>query len=174
MSDLEGRFFLANNVEGSASLVKLSSHRLVISASTSKSVERIIPIEDIYGCLCMRSPSSTTRPSYHLIVYIYSLSRVSGKSTMQRSQCKLTYESSVDDDQRNLHEVLRWRDTVRQLIVIQRQLPRKFRSNDRSLTVHRSFSGSLSAEARTRLCQSGRRLRKSISTSHGACRWRVE
>ena len=134
--ELEDTFFL-HDQSNKQCVVKLSpTHLAIMPAATASSSDpvRTIPLDDIYGCLCMKSKNNAHH--YHLIVYLYGSKGTSGlgglcakASTLYRSRCVLTYGEKSSDRERNLNEVLRWYRHVTQMIYVRRHLPGRWRSS---------------------------------------------
>ena len=88
-----------------------------------------IDIDEIYGCLCMKS--SGTSIECHLTVYLYELRRARGiggvfskKPSLYRSHRTFTY-ATYDNYERNHAEVIRWHRHIKQAIYLRRNLPRR-------------------------------------------------
>ncbi|CAF4953905.1 unnamed protein product [Rotaria sp. Silwood1] len=120
-------------------ILKLSSINLSIilkqdenknrSLSSSSSVNniRIIPIDDIYGCLCMKSKKTSNQ--CYLTFYLYILKRshsisgiVSKKRDYHRQQYTFIYEK-YNDYETNYTEIMRWHHHVASAIYLRRNLP---------------------------------------------------
>ena len=126
--ELEDTFFL-HDQSNKQCVVKLSPAGLAVmpaaNASSSDPI-RTIPLDDIYGCLCMKSKNNARQ--YHLIVYLYGLKGTSGlgglcakASVLYRSRCVFTYGKSSDGE-RNVSEVLQWYRRITQMIYVRRKL----------------------------------------------------
>ena len=134
---LEDTFFLHGH-PSKQYLVRLSSSALSITlpnaghgdnrAAAHDDHTQIIPIDDLYGCSCMkvnRNPNQC-----HLIFYVYGLKRSKGlltgapskKSHLQRSQ-KIFVYAKFDDFQSNLARVTQWHQKVTNAIYLRRHLP---------------------------------------------------
>ncbi|CAM4925194.1 unnamed protein product [Rotaria socialis] len=116
--------------------VKLTTAALVIQLQTDDNREQsrtiknntqVIPIEDIYGCLCMKDNRNSIR--CHLNLYLYSLQKASGatlpfskKSNLQRSQLLLTY-AKFNDFESNFGVVTRWHQSLKRAIYLKQNLP---------------------------------------------------
>jgi hypothetical protein len=131
--ELEDTFFLHGHPT-KPYLLKLSSISLSIIPKHDENDQRnriqSIPIDDIYGCLCMKSNSNPI--ICHLTFYLYGLKRSHGisgvfskKNTLHRSQRIFTY-ATYDDFERNHAEVIRWHRYVKQAIYLRQNLPRNF------------------------------------------------
>jgi hypothetical protein len=131
--ELEDTFFLHNHPT-KRYLLKLSSLGLSIIPKQEEHGEKnrvqTISIDDIYGCLYMKSNSD--RNLCHLIFYLYELRRAHGvggiiskKRSLHRSERTFTY-GVYDDFERNSAEVIRWHRHVKQAIYFRRNLPRNF------------------------------------------------
>lgn len=107
-------------------LLKLSSANLSIIPKSKPNAAEIIPIDDIYGCLCMKS-SPNTLPC-HLTIYLYSSNRSKGasskKSHLRRTQRIFTY-STYNEYEKNYAEIIRWHRYIKYAIYLKRNLPRK-------------------------------------------------
>jgi hypothetical protein len=131
--ELEDTFFLHNHPT-KRYLLKLSPISLSIISKQDEHGERnriqTIPIDEIYGCLYMKSNVDPTL--CHLTFYLYELRRSHGmsgifskKRTLHRSERTFTY-GTYDDFEQNSAEVIRWHRHVKQAIYCQRNLPRNF------------------------------------------------
>jgi len=134
--DLEDIFFLPDH-PSKQYRVKLSSSVLSISLqnkqdgdqTTSNKSLQLIPIDDIYGCLCLKANFNPIQ--CHLSLYLYTLRQPKGvsgtfskKGSLHRSQQILSY-GKFDDFQSNLAEVTRWHRVLKYAIYLNRNLPRK-------------------------------------------------
>ncbi len=137
--NLEDTFFLYGHSSKQKYLLKLSPTTLSITAKqdeneeTSSSINKtqLISIDDIYGCLCMKSVENSNQ--CHLTVYSYVLRPphgVSGifskKPALHRSQHIFTY-GSYNDYETNYAEVIRWHRHITHAIYLRRNLPCKFK-----------------------------------------------
>jgi hypothetical protein len=120
--------------------VKLSSTALTLdlcvsnnrSTSNNPRHQQLIPIDDIYGCSCMKVKQNPLQ--CHLVLYLYTLQRTKGftgtlsaKLYRHRSETILTY-GKFDDFQLNFAQVTRWYQAIQQIMYIRRQLPGKIRT----------------------------------------------
>lgn len=133
--NLEDTFFLNGHSSKQRYLLKLSPTTLSITtkqeeSSASTNNIQLISIDDIYGCLCMKSVEKSNQ--CHLTLYLYALRPPQGvgrifskKPTLHRSQRIFTY-GKYDDYERNYAEVTRWYRYVTHAIYLRRNLPRKF------------------------------------------------
>ncbi|CAF3529440.1 unnamed protein product [Adineta steineri] len=134
--DLEDIFFLHGH-SSKQYLVKLSPIALSISLQPDNNNEsqsasnntntKIISIDDIYGCLCMKSPEDSIK--CHLTLYIYALRKPKGfsasfskKESLQRFQQILTY-AKFQDFESNLTAVTQWHRNITYAVYLRRSLP---------------------------------------------------
>ena len=133
LPELEDTFFLPN-YPTKRYLLKLSSSSLSIIPAPSEHEEKnstqIMSIDDIYGCLYMKSNSDPNL--CYLIFYLYELRRshgVSGvfskKRSLHRSERTFAY-GTYDDFERNSAEVIRWHRHVKEAIYSRQNLPCNF------------------------------------------------
>jgi len=135
--ELEDTFFLYGH-STKQYILKLSPRILSITLKQDDNENRtstinhtqLIPIDDIYGCLCMKSLRNSTQ--CHLTFYLYTLREphgVSGifskKLGLYRSQQIFTY-GTYNEYEKNLAEVIRWHRHVKYAIYLRQNLPRKF------------------------------------------------
>ena len=135
-TDFEDTFFLHNH-PSKQYILKLSPTILSIRLAThhhedqtvSNNHVELIPIDDLYGCLCMKSYQSAVQ--CHLTLYLYSLRKPKGigatwgkKENLHRSERIYTY-GKFDDFQSNLAEMTRWYRTIKRAIYLRRNLPSK-------------------------------------------------
>jgi hypothetical protein len=99
------------------------------SSSSALPKTQVIPIDDLYGCLCMKAKHNPLQ--CHLVLYLYALRRTKGivgtlsqKQHLQRSETILTY-GQQKDFQSNFAQVTRWQRAISQAIYRRRQLPGK-------------------------------------------------
>ncbi|CAF4736539.1 unnamed protein product, partial [Rotaria sp. Silwood2] len=95
--------------------------------SSSINNTRIIPIDDIYGCLCMKSTKNSNQ--CYLTFYLYILKRshtfsgiVSKKRDFHRTQHTFIY-GKYNDYETNYAEIIRWHNNVTYAIYLRRNLP---------------------------------------------------
>jgi hypothetical protein len=134
--DLEDTFFLHDH-SSKRYILKLSPTVLSISLQNHQNVDQatsndhleLIPIDEIYGCLCMKSYQSPIQ--CHLSLYLYTLRKPKGisgtfskKESLYRSQRVFTY-GKFDDFESNFAEMTRWYRSVTRAIYLRRNLPRK-------------------------------------------------
>jgi hypothetical protein len=118
-------------------LLKLSPKILSIIPKQAENRERSstlnhlqsIPIDDIYGCLCMKSVKDPTQ--CYLTFYLYTLRRSYGiagifskKLGLRRTQHIFTY-AIYPEYERNYAEVIRWHRQIKLAIYLRQNLPRK-------------------------------------------------
>jgi hypothetical protein len=111
--------------------VKLSPTILSIQSQNNDSGYHSlsIPIDDMYGCLCMKSNNNPIQ--CHLTIYLYAIRRSKGisgvlskKEGLHRSERTLTY-SKFNEFETNFAEVTRWHRGITYAIYLRRNLPRK-------------------------------------------------
>jgi hypothetical protein len=134
LTDLEDIFLLHNKQY----LVKLTPTILSISLQNNDNGDQavlnnniqLIPIDDIYGCLCMKARQNSIQ--CHLNLYIYALRKgkrlcrpFTKKEGLHRSQRTLTY-AKFNDFESNFAEVTRWHRGITYAIYCRRNLPCKF------------------------------------------------
>lgn len=132
-TDFEDTFSLHNH-PSKQYILKLSPTVLSIrhyheDQTVSNDRVELIPINDIYGCLCMKSYQSTVQ--CHLTLYLYSLHKSKGigaswnkKDNLHRKERVYTY-GKFNDFQSNLAEMTRWYRTIKRAIYLRRNLPSK-------------------------------------------------
>ncbi|UJR22366.1 hypothetical protein I4U23_025428 [Adineta vaga] len=133
--NLEDTFFLHGHSTKKRYLLKLSPIRLSITTIPSENDNRtstidntrLIPIDDIYGCLCMKSAENTNKCYLTFYAYIlrppHGLSGMfSSKRTLHRSEHIFAY-AKYDNYDANHAEVVRWYEHVTQAIYLRRNLP---------------------------------------------------
>jgi hypothetical protein len=134
--DLEDIFSLHDH-SSKQYILKLSPTVLSISLQTHQNTDQatsndhleLIPIDEIYGCLCMKSYQSPIQ--CHLSLYLYTLRKPKGisgtfskKESLHRSQRVFTY-GKFNDFESNFAEMTRWYRSVTRAIYLRRNLPRK-------------------------------------------------
>lgn len=130
--DLEDKFHLHGH-SSKPYLVKLSSTQLTIFSITNHNNNeiiltdhiQIIPIDDIYGCLCMKADHNPIQ--CYLSLYIYTLRKTKTwikKDHLHRTQRVLVY-SKFDNYEQNFEEVTRWHRLITNAIYLKRNLPCK-------------------------------------------------
>lgn len=129
-TELEDLFFLhANSTK--QYLVKLSPTiiSIVPQDAQQRNQTRSIAIDNVYGCLCMKSRKNAIQ--CHLTLYLYTTQRTRACSTpitkqekMRRLRQVLTY-GKFNDFESNLNEMTKWHDCVTNAIYLRRNLPRK-------------------------------------------------
>jgi hypothetical protein len=104
-----------------------SAHQNTAQATSDDHLE-LIPIDEIYGCLCMKSYQSPIQ--CHLSLYLYTQRKPKGisgtfskKESLYRSQRIFTY-GKFDDYESNFAEMTRWYRAVTRAIYLRRNLPR--------------------------------------------------
>jgi hypothetical protein len=137
--ELEDTFFLYGHSTRKQYILKLSPINLSITLrqdenddrTSTKNSTKLISIDDIYGCLCMKSTKNPTE--CHLTFYLYTLKRSNGisgifskKLDLHRSQKIFTYDI-YHEYERNYAEVIRWHRHVKHAIYLRQNLPRKFK-----------------------------------------------
>lgn len=155
--DLEDTFFLHGHSSKPYRLL-FSPTALTIQPSTARNVSedrssasahlktQVIPIDDLYGCLCMKAKHNPLH--CHLVLYLYALRQTKGiggalskKAHLQRSEKIFTY-GQQNDLQSNLAQVTRWQRAISQAIYRRRQLPGRYATdkNDffRTFSLHYS------------------------------------
>lgn len=110
--------------------LKLSSTSLSITSQTDqddKHRNQLISIDDIYGCLCMKS--AETSAQCHLVLYLYQLRRSEGiggvfskKRKLHRKQQTFTY-ANYNNYEENYAEIVRWQRYIKEAIYQRRNLP---------------------------------------------------
>ena len=135
-ANFEDTFFLHQH-QSKQYILKLSPTVLSIhlathhdgDQTTSNEHAELIPIEDIYGCLCMKSYQNAIQ--CHLTLYLYSIRKSKGiggtfgkKENLHRSQRVYTY-GKFNDFESNLAEMTRWHRAIKRAIYLRRNLPRK-------------------------------------------------
>jgi hypothetical protein len=133
--DLEDTFFLHGH-SSKPYLVKLSSTVLSITPqatssgdqATSVNNTKVIAVDDIYGCLCMKAKENALQ--CHLTLYLYAPRKnksttgtSSKKESLHRSEKILTY-GKFDNYERNLAEITQWHRMISYAIYLRRNLPR--------------------------------------------------
>jgi hypothetical protein len=130
--DLEDTFILYDDSPKQYTL-KLSPASLSITAQQDENANRslsindtrLVPIDDIYGCLCMKS--KTTDNQCYLTFYFYGLKQsnriFSTKLALHRSQETYVY-ARYNDYETNYAEIIRWHRQVTHAIYLRRKLPR--------------------------------------------------
>ncbi|CAF3580099.1 unnamed protein product [Adineta steineri] len=133
--NLEDTFFLYGHSSKYKYLLKLSPTTLTITTVSNENESRslplnnvkIIPIDDIYGCLCMK-PLINSKQCY-LTFYQYVLRPPQGfsgifskKPLLHRSQHIFSYGKYNDYDT-NHAEVIRWHRHIAHAIYLRRYLP---------------------------------------------------
>jgi hypothetical protein len=136
--DLEDIFFLYGRTT-KRYILKLSPKILSITLKQDDSANRtstenstqLIPIDDIYGCICAKSNKNPTQ--CHLILHLYTLRQAHGisgvfskKLNLYRSQKTFAY-GQYPDYERNSAEVIRWHRHVKHAIYLKQNLPGKFK-----------------------------------------------
>jgi len=123
--DLEDTFCLYGHPTNPY-LLKLSSSSLSIIPKAKPNAGEIIPIDDIYGCLCMKTDANAL--PCHFTIYIYSPKNSKGatsrKSHLHRTHRTFTY-SSYNEHEKNYAEIIRWHRYIKHAIYLRRNLPRK-------------------------------------------------
>jgi uncharacterized protein (DUF2141 family) len=134
--DLEDTFILYDDSPKQYTL-KLSPASLSITAQQDENANRslsindtrLVPIDDIYGCLCMKSNKDSNQ--CHLTLYLNVLRAPQGisgifskKLALYQSQHIFTY-GKYNDYATNFAEVVRWHRHVTEAIYLRRNLPRK-------------------------------------------------
>ena len=135
--DLEDTFFLHGH-SSKQCILKLSQNILSIGLQNNdienqstlhNNNTRLIPIDDIYGCLCMQGNKNPVQ--CHLNLNLYTLRNVKGisgifsqKENLHRSQEIFTY-TKFNNFYSNLAEVTRWYRSITYAIYLRRNLPRK-------------------------------------------------
>lgn len=136
-TNLEDTFFDYHNTSKQY-ILKLSPTILSITTKPDDNVDpslvindtKIIQIDDIYGCLCMKS---TKHPNQcYLTLYLYTLELshticaiISYKSEFHRTQCTFVY-GKHNDYEANYAELVRWHRQITQAIYLRRNLPCRF------------------------------------------------
>ncbi|CAF4320792.1 unnamed protein product [Rotaria socialis] len=132
--DLEDTFFHYRQTSKQY-VLKLSSASLSIIQKyddnqdrvSSMNNTRVIPIDDIYGCLCMKSSKTSNECYLTLYLYIFKRSNIiSGifSKTPELNRTPLTYGyGKYSDYERNFAEIIRWHRSVSQAIYLRRNLP---------------------------------------------------
>lgn len=128
-TELEDTFFLYGHPTKRYRL-KLSATGLSITSQTDqneKHRDQSIAIDDIYGCLCMKSAQTSSQ--CHLALYLYQLRRPEGiggifskKRKLHRTQRTFTY-ANYNDYEANHAEIARWQRHIKEAIYQQRNLP---------------------------------------------------
>jgi hypothetical protein len=122
--DLEDSFFLYDHTSKQY-ILKLSPTILSIISKHDENDTRVIPVDDIYGCLCMKS--KTTDNQCYLTFYFYGLKQsnriFSTKLALHRSQETYVY-ARYNDYETNYAEIIRWHRQVTHAIYLRRKLPR--------------------------------------------------
>jgi len=131
MIELEDRFYLQGQ-SSKPNLVKFSSTQLSIFSIINQNNNeiiltdhvQIIPIDDIYGCLCMRADHNPVQ--CYLNLYIYTLKKATKtwgkKDHLHRTNRVLVY-GKFDTYERNLEEVTKWHRLITRAIYSRRNLP---------------------------------------------------
>ena len=146
--DLEDTFFLHGHSSKPHRLI-LSPSALTIHPSTAgnasgdrsaSSVDpksQLIPMDDLYGCLCMKAKHNPRQ--CHLVLYLYALRRTKGisgtlskKQHLHRSEKILTY-GEQEDFQSNFTQVTRWHRAITEAIFWRRQLPGRCATDETDL-----------------------------------------
>lgn len=106
-----------------------STTNAATASSTAQNV-RVIPIDEIYGCLCMKPAKHSNQ--CHLVIFLYVLRRshslagiFSKKLSLHRSKRVFTY-AKYDDYDRNSAEVTLWHRNITEAIYLKRNLPCKY------------------------------------------------
>ena len=135
--DLEDTFFLHGH-SSKQCILKLSLNILSIdlqnndienqSTLHNNSVQ-LVPIDDIYGCLCMKGNKNPIQ--CHLNLYLYTLRNVKSisgifakKEYLHRSQQIFTY-TKFNNLNNNFAEVTRWHRSITYAVYLRRNIPRK-------------------------------------------------
>jgi len=134
--ELEDTFFLPGP-SIKQYVVKLSPTLITISIQnnpyedneTLTSPIQLIPIDDIYGCLCMKTNLNQIRCYLSLYLYAYKppkgISGVFSKhGTLNRSHLILTY-GKFKEFANNFAEATRWHRGITYAVYLNRKLPRK-------------------------------------------------
>jgi hypothetical protein len=128
-TDLEDTFFLDGR-SSKQSILQFSPTSSSIRIQNNGHGNRSIPIDDIYGCLCMKAKTNPIK--CHLALYMYTVRRskgvrgtISKKTRQYRSHEIFTY-AKFDNFERNFAEITRWHDCIIKAIYLRRNLPRKF------------------------------------------------
>jgi len=130
--EIEDTFFLYGHSPSKQYLLKLSPINLSIKLKQDETGDhtQLISIDDIYGCLCMKSNQNSIE--CHLTFYFYTLKRPRGisgifskKLSLHRSQKIFTY-GVYPEYERNFAEIIRWHRHVKYAIYLRQNLPRKF------------------------------------------------
>ena len=132
-TELEDLFFLhANSTK--QYLVKLSPTAISIAPhdAQQRNQTRFIAIDDVYGCLCMKSRKNAIQ--CHLTLYLYTARKtrvcntpITKKEKLRRLRQVLTY-GKFNDFESNLNEMTKWHDCVTNAVYFRRNLPRKWRN----------------------------------------------
>jgi hypothetical protein len=131
--EIEDTFFLYGHSSSKQYLLKLSPINLSIKLKQNETEDytQLISIDDIYGCLCMKSNQNSTE--CHLTFYFYILRRPRGisgifskKFSLYRSEKIFTY-GVYPEYERNFAEVIRWHRHVKYAIYLRQNLPSKFK-----------------------------------------------
>lgn len=132
--ELEDIFFLYDRTN-KRYILKLTARTLSITfkqddngnSTSANNNTQIIPIDDIYGCLCGKSTRNLTQ--CHLTFHLYTLRSAKGisgvfskKPKLYRSRKTFAYGQYPDYD-RNLSEVIRWHRHVKHAIYLRQNLP---------------------------------------------------
>ncbi|CAF1322914.1 unnamed protein product [Rotaria magnacalcarata] len=132
--DLEDTFFHYRQTSKQY-VLKLSSTSLSIIPKyddnqdrvSSINKTRVIPIDDIYGCLCMKSAKISNECYLTFYLYIFKRSNIiSGilSKTPELNRTQLTYGyGKYNDYETNSAEIIRWHRSVSQAICLRRNLP---------------------------------------------------
>ncbi|CAF0732393.1 unnamed protein product [Adineta ricciae] len=128
-TELEDLFFLhANSTK--QYLVKLSPTAISIAphGAQQRNQTRFITIDDVYGCLCMKSRKNAIQ--CHLTLYLYTTRKtrvcntpITKQEKLRRLRQILTY-GKFNDFESNLNEMTKWHDCVTNAIYLRRNLPR--------------------------------------------------
>lgn len=130
--DLQDTFFLSGQPT-KRYLLKLSPISLSITSRNdqeNKHRTEIIAIDDIYGCLTMKSARASSE--CYLALYLYQLRRSNGVAgifsktrRLHRTERIFVY-GSFNKYEENYHEVIRWQRLIKEAIYQRRNLPRNF------------------------------------------------
>jgi hypothetical protein len=135
-NDLVDIFFLHGH-SSKEYMIKLFPTYLSINLQTKQNDDQttlnnnlqLIPIDDIYGCICMKAYQNPIQ--CHLSLYLYSLKQAKGisgtfskKENLHRSQKIFTY-GKFDNFQNNFGEITRWHRGITYAIYLNRNLPGK-------------------------------------------------
>lgn len=125
--NLEDTFHLHGHSTKKRYVLKLSPTHLSITTISNETDIRLVPIDDIYGCLCMKSVHKTNQCLITFYVYALRPSRglngiLSSKRTFHRSEHVFAY-GKHDNFDANQAEIVRWHRHITQAIYSRRNLP---------------------------------------------------